>query len=259
MERLLRIFTPSRNTLLALVFLSSLPWMVGCVFFRGQQYHHFTTPTPLPEGHTLILGFLGGRDSWNDSKRSVRKLALKLRSMNLPNVQIETVENKERELAIRLIRNALDRNQNGALEEHEKTSARLILYGQSFGGAAVVKAARELSQMDVPVLLTMQVDSVGRNDAQIPSNVGCAANLFQKDGILIHGEPEIEAENPARTYIIGNFRYDYKNKQFDLSQFSWWKKVFRVAHLKMEVDPAVWAKVEEMVVGAVRGGSCENL
>ncbi|MBI4463419.1 MAG: hypothetical protein HY647_01835, partial [Acidobacteria bacterium] len=90
------------------------------------------------------------------------------------------------------------------------------------------------------------------------SNVRCAANLYQRDGILIQGEPEIRAENPARTRIIGNFRHDYRNKKFDLSGFPWWKKVFRVAHLKMELDPAVWGKVEEMIVRAVRG-RCENL
>ncbi|MBI4461192.1 MAG: hypothetical protein HY648_14185, partial [Acidobacteria bacterium] len=136
--------------------------------------------------------------------------------------------------------------------------ARLILYGQSFGGAAVVKVAQELKRMNTPVLLTVQVDSVGLNDARIPPNVACAANLFQRDGILIQGEPEILAEDAARTRIIGNFRYDYGDREFDLSEFPWWKKVFRVAHLKMEVDPAVWTKVEEMIVGAV-GGRCGNL
>ncbi|MBI4460810.1 MAG: hypothetical protein HY648_12230, partial [Acidobacteria bacterium] len=209
---MLRISTPKRKTFLALALLASFPWAAGCIFFRGQQYQHFTTPTPLPEGHTLVLGFLGGRDSWNDSRRGVRKLALKLRSMNLPNVQVETVENKERELASRLIRNAMDRDQDGKLEEAETSSARLILYGQSFGGAAVVKAAQELNRLKIPVLLTVQVDSVGRNDARIPPNVACAANLFQRDGILIQGEPEILAEDAARTRIIGNFRYDYENR-----------------------------------------------
>src|SRR5215510_15862622 len=54
--------------------------LTGCVFARGQRYHHFTTPTPLEENKILILGFLGGREPWDNPHRNVRKLALKLRA-----------------------------------------------------------------------------------------------------------------------------------------------------------------------------------
>ena len=47
----------------------------------------------------------------------------------------------------------------------------LVMYGQSFGGAAVVKLARQLQAMSLPVLLTIQIDSVGRDDSVIPQNV----------------------------------------------------------------------------------------
>src|SRR5207247_2640617 len=151
----------------------------GCIFPRGQRYRHFTTPTPVPQDQILILGFMGGREPWNNDERNVRKLALKLRSMNDPGICIETVENKKRSLAIELISNAFDRNRDGKLDERERCSIRLILYGQSFGGAAVVKLARQLKKMDVPVLLTVQVDSIGRGDRMTPSNVARAANLFQ--------------------------------------------------------------------------------
>ncbi len=233
----------------------SLAVQPGCVFVRGQRYHHFTTKTPLSENRILILGFLGGRDRWNDSNRSVRKLALKLRAMNLPGVEVETVENKKRALALKLIHNALDCNQDGQLDKQERASARLIIYGQSFGGAAVVKLARQLKQMNVPVLLTVQIDSVGRGDRLIPSNVARAANLFQSDGWIIQGEPQIQAEDPARTAILGNFKFDYRDKQIDLSRVPWWKKSFRVAHTRMEHDPAVWAKVEEIIIEAVKGAA----
>ena len=101
--------------------------------------------------------------------------------------------------------------------------------------------------MGVPVLLTVQVDSVGRDDGVIPSNVLRAANLFQGNGWFIRGEPEIRAEDPAKTTIIGNFKFDYENKKIDISRVSWGKKAFRVAHTKMEYDPEVWSKVEELI------------
>ena len=223
----------------------------GCIFFRGQRYHHFTARTPRPANHYLILGFMGGREPWDNDKRGVRKLALKLRALNLPGVHVETVENRKRPLAIQLIHNAFDRNQDSTLDEAERASVRLILYGQSFGGAAVVKLAKQLKKMDVPVLLTVQVDSIGWGDAVIPSNVRRAANLFQPNGLIIRGEPKIRAQDPQKTAILGNFCFDYRNKKIDLSEVSWFKKVFRAAHTKMDHDPEVWAKVEELILSVI--------
>ena len=133
--------------------------------------------------------------------------------MRHPSLHVETVENRKRGLAIELIKKALDRNGNGRLEAEERASARLILYGQSFGGAAVVKLARQLDKLGVPVLLTVQIDSVGRGDARIPPNVARAASLFQRNGLLISGEAPIVAEDPLKTTILGNFEFDYRQKK----------------------------------------------
>jgi predicted RNA methylase len=94
----------------------------------------------------------------------------------------------------------------------------------------------------------VQVDSVGRDDRIIPANVARAANLFQRNGWFIRGEPEIRAEDQSRTEVIGNFEFDYRNKKIDLSEVSWMKKIFRSAHTRMDFDPAVWAMVEELIV-----------
>ena len=218
---------------------------------RGQKYSDFTTPIPLAEGETLILGFVGGRDRWNNPERAVRRLALKLRSMGLPRVYAETVENTKRDLAVRLVRDAFDRDRDGRLDAQERASARLIVYGQSFGGAAVVKFSRQLDELGLPVLLTVQVDSVGLGDRVIPPNVARAANLFQRNGWVIRGEKEIRAEDPSRTVIVGNFEYDYRDKKIDISKVSWFKKVFRFAHTKMEHDPEVWTRVEDLILEAL--------
>ena len=217
----------------------------------GQNYQDFITATPLPPNDTLVVGFMGGREPWNNDKRWVRKLALKLRAVNVPGVHVETVENTRRQLAIELIKNGFDRNRDRTLDSAELGSARLIVYGHSFGGAAVVKLAHELEEIDLPILLTVQIDSVGRGDGLIPPNVRQAANLFQPNGLVIRGEPEIRAQDPSRTTIVGNFEYDYRDKNIDLSHVSWWKKLFRTAHTKMGHDPEVWAKVEGLILRAV--------
>jgi hypothetical protein len=243
----------------------------GCAW-RGQRFHHVSPPTPIEQRlhqvsepapiaqpDALILGFMGGRDSWDDARPGVGRLAKKLREMGLAGVQVATVENRKRGAALELVRRAFDRNRDGELDSHERESARLILYGQSFGGAAVVKFARELKTLDIPVMLTVQVDSVGRNDEIIPSNVAAAANLFQRDGFFVRGCGPIRAEDPRKTEIIGNFQFSYRDRAIHLSGVPWRKKAFRRAHARMDLDAAVWSKVEELILSARRPGSARAL
>lgn len=230
--------------------------LAGAGMASGQQFSDFITPTPLPEGHTLIIGFQGGRQRWDSEREGTRRLALKLRAMNLPGVHVETVENKRRALALELIEKALDSNRDGRLDDGERAAVRLIVYGQSFGGAAVAKLARELETRGIPVLLTVQVDAVGRGDDVIPANVRRAANLYQGDGWLVRGEPEIRAEDPEKTQILGNFRFSYKEKEVDMTEVPWHRRLFRDAHAKMSNDPEVWMKVEGLILGEIgRGGT----
>jgi len=259
---LVRLIHSRKQKVWALVCLlaGAFAFWAGCAA-RGQRYEYFITPTPLVRRggpSTLVIGFMGGREPWDNEKRGVRRLALTLRAMELPGLHVETVENARRYLAVQLVRNALDQDKDGQLDAEERASARVIVYGQSFGGAAVVKLANELEEMQVPIALTVQVDSVGVGDADIPPNVRCAANLFQGNGFFIRGEPEIRAEDPARTKIIGNFEYDYSDKDIDLSEVSWLKKIFRTAHTKMDFDPEVWTRVEGIILHAIRKGTCED-
>jgi len=242
----------------------------GCAW-RGQRLQHagrqvpdqprlhqVSEATQIGQPDALILGFMGGRDSWNDAHPGVGRLAKKLRVMSLTGVQVATVENRKRRVALELVRKAFDRNHDGELDAREREFARLILYGQSFGGAAVVKFARELKALDIPVMLTVQVDSVGRNDDVIPSNVAAAANLFQRDGFFVRGSGPIRAEDPRTTEIIGNFQFSYRHSAIHLSGVPWHKKAFRRAHTRMDLDPAVWSKVVELILSALQPGCAER-
>ncbi|MBI3663569.1 MAG: hypothetical protein HY234_11050 [Acidobacteria bacterium] len=239
--------------ILLLVILVSAAAKVGPTALAPQKFSDFTTPTPIPEGDTLIIGFLGGWEKWDEPTRGVRKFALRLRAKNLPGVHIETVENHRREIALELVRKAFDHNGDGKLSEEEARSARLIVFGQSFGGAAVNKLCKELRPLGVPVLLAVQIDSVGVDDAEVPSNVRRAVNFFQRDDyFFIRGERELRAEDAAQTEILGNYQYKYRGKKVDLSDGRWYQKIFRNAHVKMEQDPDVWAKVEELISAEIQ-------
>jgi len=213
----------------------------------------FVTRTPTAANSSLVVGFMGGVEAWDAKKHYVRKLALKLRSLDLPNVNVETVENRQWAIAFQLIRNALDRNQDGELDDQERASARVILYGHSLGGADVVNLAQKLKEIGVPVLLTIQIDSVGRKDRVIPSNVARAANFYQHDGPFVRGRSEIVAEDHQKTKILGNFKYDYTHKKIDDSALFWLARILEGAHAKLEFDPDVWARVGQLIVDEVEG------
>lgn len=223
--------------------------LVYCPLLYAQTASDLAVPLPLPPNSTLVLGFLGGYERWNDEHRSVRRLALRLRRQ--PGVYTETFSNRRRRVGFDLIRKALDTNRNGRLDPAEKASARIILYGQSWGGAAAIATARDLGQLGIPVLLTVQVDSVGERDQFIPANVRAAVNLYQHDPFTIWGRGEIRAADPAATTILGNFESTYVSRPIDGADSSWARRIFGGSHAKMEQDPLLWRQVEQYISDAI--------
>jgi len=206
----------------------------------NQEFSDFTTPLPLKPGDTLILGIVGGWERWDAPQRGVRKTALELRAMNLPGVYVETVENHKLNLAEQLIDRAFT----------SPATARVILYGHSFGGMSAVRFARELNAKGIPVLLVVLVDSVGRN-RPIPPNVRAAANFFQRDSWPVCGPKRIRAEDPSRTTILGNFQWKYRHKNVDIHNEPWVRRFFVNAHEKMEFDPEMWSAVKKLVLDSL--------
>jgi hypothetical protein len=246
------------NFLVILTLAIVLSLQTGCAYLTEQQHFHLTTPTPINDDHTLVIGFLGGRQRWDDDSRGVRQLAVKLDKMNLPKVEVETFQNRRGELAMEFIHKALDRNEDDNLDPQERASARLILYGQSLGGSAVVKLSRDLEKLDIPVLLTVQVDSVGFSDHLIPPNVLKAANLFQTNDWIFRGEDEILALDPEETNIVANIEFDYSNEEVDMRTQPWQRRLFSTPHSMMDADPEVWALVEELILDEL-GNYKENV
>ncbi len=209
------------------------------------------TPAPMPRDSLLVVGFLGAWEEWDNDRRSVRKLALSLRDRNIPGVYVETADNHSRRTVLHFIEEALDQNRNGKLDPAEKRSVQLILYGQSFGGAAAVMLARELGQIGIPVRMTVQVDSVGRKDQWIPPNVSRALNLYQRDPGPVQGRAEIRADDPSHTTILGNLRFFYMFRDVDMSDYPKAARKLGVAHWKMDNDPVVWKAVEAAILGEI--------
>jgi pimeloyl-ACP methyl ester carboxylesterase len=198
----------------------------------------------------IVIGLVGGYVHGDNLIHSEVQLAAKLRSMYPDGVYAESLANHRAKSAYPEIVRLLDTNRDGALSSAEKRGARIILYGHSWGASEAVTLARRLQKSGIPVLLTIQVDSVKKrhqNDALIPANVAEAANFYQPHGLL-HGLQRIRAADPERTKILGNFRFDYSKVPVNCdSQYPWWDRFIAKAHTEIECDPSVWNQVEDLI------------
>jgi pimeloyl-ACP methyl ester carboxylesterase len=215
----------------------------------GQATQERPAVSTAARQRTIVIGFVGGFVKHNDPAYGTVRLAQRLRAEYASRVVVRVFENHHEMQARRDVLRLLDTDHDGTLSAAEKRDARIIIFGHSWGGSETVNLARQLAAQSVPVLLTVQVDSVrkpGENDAVIPSNVEEAANFYQPDGI-IHGRGNIRAANPGSTQILGNFRFDYKDHPLTCNQYPWHDRIFMKTHMEMDCDPRVWDEVESLI------------
>ncbi len=177
------------------------------------------------------------------------KLAARIQHTVPKGTYVEVFENRHRAQARATILRFLDTNHDGILSDEEKSRARIVLYGHSWGAQATVLLARELRRDHIPVLLTVQVDSVAKpwhNDSIIPDNVAEAANFYQPHGLL-HGRAKITAADESKTEILGNYRTDYRKTPVPCPEASWAGRFFTPGHTQSECDPSVWSQIEDLV------------
>ena len=203
--------------------------------------------TPFPPN--IVIGFVGGFVNHDNSHHGPVQLAQRIRQAVPQGTYVRVFENRRRKHAYEAVIALLDTNRDGLLSLDEKTRARIILFGHSWGASAAVLLARDLRRQGIPVLLTVQVDSVAKmwqNDSIIPDNVAEAVNFYQTQGI-IHGRRQITAANSARTEILGNFFMNYKKHSVECPQYSWFAHVVTSGHMQSECDPNLWSNIENIV------------
>ena len=234
-----------------------LRWFTGIAFVlllvlssnklaaRPDGAVHALAPSPT----VIVIGFVGGFVHHDDAVHQEVQLAARLRKDYPTGMEVKVFENHLWRQAHQEILQLLDSDHNGALSAEEKLQARIVLYGHSWGASETVSMARALQKDEIPVLLTIQVDSVskpGNDDRSIPANVAQAVNFFQLDGLL-HGQRQIVAADPLHTQILGNFRFDYKTNQVNCDGYPWYARIFMKPHIEIESDPKVWNQVESLI------------
>src|ERR1700739_113583 len=156
--------------------------------------------------NVIVIGFVGGFVKHDDARHPEVGFAGLLRERYPSVVHSEVFSTRD-----------------GVLTAGEKEQASIIIYGHSWGGSQAVTLARQLGRLGIPVLLTIQVDSVhkpGHDDAVIPPNVRNAINFYQTRG-LIHGRSSIRVADRSRTNIIGNFQMTYQDRHINCDNYPW--------------------------------------
>lgn len=218
----------------------------GCKASPGPLAVLPSSQTPSP---VMVMGFLGGFVPHDEPHHPEVQLIRDLRQEYPQQIYFGLFENNKVGEAYSTILTRLGGTARGELSDNQKCGARIFLFGHSWGASALVSLSRKLAREGIPVILTVQVDSVTKpfqNDRVIPPNVLQAANFYQTSG-LIHGTSRITAADPSRTTILGNFRSEYKAEPKACRDFSWYARFFTRSHIEIECDPQVWLQVKTLL------------
>ena len=238
---------------LALALLTLFPSLSSRADGPASNLDHSSASDPrlLSPPPAIVIGFLGGFVRHDDAVHSTVQVARSLQKDYPDTVYVATYENRRLDDADDLILRLLGSDHHGNPTADDKRAARIILYGHSWGASAAITLARNLQAQGIPVLLTIQVDSIakgGQNDAVIPENVEQAINFYQDKGLL-RGQQKIQAADASHTQILGNFRFDYSAKPISCPQYPWFNRIFMRSHIEIECDPFVWHRVEGLIRG----------
>ncbi|HEX3968089.1 MAG TPA: hypothetical protein VHW70_09000 [Edaphobacter sp.] len=204
---------------------------------------------------TVVLGFVGGFVKKDDGRHPEVQIIQRLSGEKLPALHAAVFENRQTAEALKQVIRWLDTNGDGHLSAQEKRSARIILFGHSWGGSAVIRLAEDLDRRGIPVLLTIQVDSVNKgwgHDCVIPANVARATDFYQTRGLL-HGCRAIHAEDSQRTKITGDYEFEYTEQPAGCRAYSWFNRHFFITHNAIGCDARVWSRVEDEIQAQLHG------
>jgi hypothetical protein len=204
----------------------------------------------------IVVGFVGGFAKPDDLRHPEPLFALYLSQHYGAELHAKVFSNHDAKGAQLYVLQLLDTNHDGEVSDEERRKARIIIYGHSWGASETATFAKELGRLQIPVLLTVQLDiiSKGRQEPGIlPPNVANAINFYQSEGPL-HGRPKIVALDPTMTTILDNVRMAYDSSGVNCNNYNWFVRTFNKPHHEIENDPHVWDRVASLIDAEVSIG-----
>jgi pimeloyl-ACP methyl ester carboxylesterase len=159
-----------------------------------------------PGCHILYLGFVGGVEPPNNKYSGVVQLRDTLQGAAYSDVCAKSFSPYVWPAGLSWLMKHFPSQPTHLTPEQLEPSPRVILVGHSMGGWAALAVARELRGRNIPVELTIQVDSVGITDHTVPGNVKSAAIFHANDALMPLTTKHLRVEDPTHTKILADVK-----------------------------------------------------
>jgi len=152
----------------------------------------------------IYLGFVGALEPAHNKYSGVVQIDDSLRGKDFPDVCAKTYSPYVWGDGLHWLLGHFPSHAGVLTAEELQRAPKVVLVGHSMGGWAMVNVARKLSTRDIPVELTIQVDSVGITDLTLPRNVNCAAIFHARDVLMPITTKRVRMEDPSHTKLLEN-------------------------------------------------------
>ena len=193
----------------------SARWVVFVMLFGFASFfprQARSQPKSSVKCRVVVVGYTGGLDTPGNPYSGIVEIRDRLRALNHPDLCVRTFSAYTWWHGYHWVRSKFGIAGSQVLSSEELAAGpKVIVYGHSFGGWATHSLSRRLQGNGIPVVLTVQIDTVGIKDTAVPTNVGEAANYHRKAFFPPYGQSEIYATDPGKTRILGNFYIAHVN------------------------------------------------
>ncbi len=152
----------------------------------------------------IYLGFVGALEPAHNKYSGVVQIGDLLQGKDFPDVCAKTYSPYVWGDGLQWLLTHFPSHAGAVSAEELLRAPKVILVGHSMGGWAMVNVARKLSSRDIPVELTIQVDSVGITDYTLPRNINYAAIFHARDVLLPLTTKRLRMEDPSHTKLLEN-------------------------------------------------------
>ena len=157
-----------------------------------------------PPCKIIYLGIVGGLETPNNPRSGVVQIRDILHGQDYPDVCAQSFSPYVWVSGLQWVLQHFPQHVGRLTKEELEGAPKLIIVGHSLGGWAALSVARNLKRSNIPVELTIQIDSVGVTDHTVPKNVKAAAIFHARDALMFLTTKKILLEDPSQTRLVEN-------------------------------------------------------
>jgi hypothetical protein len=157
-----------------------------------------------PQCKIIYIGIVGGLETPNNPRSGVVQIRDTLHGQGYPDVCAQSFSPYVWPLGLQWVLSHFPDHAEQLTKEELEDAPKVIIVGHSLGGWAALSVARNLKRSNIPIELTVQIDSVGVTDHTVPNNVKAAAMFHARDALMFLTTKKITLEDPSQTRMVEN-------------------------------------------------------